>query len=249
MKMWAECSYKHKLVYLDKIKEFKGNEYTAFGTAIHTVCEDLLLNENINKEEKFTKEFEEELTQLPIDYDINEKMIEDMEVQGREILPHILPGVRDYFGEYEVVNTEEDLYEITDLLKDTEYKFKGFIDLVLKTSDGKYHIIDWKSCSWGWNFAKRTDKLITYQLTLYKHFYAKKYNIDPENIETHFALLKRTSKKERVELFRVTSGSTKTQNALNLLKKALVNINKNRYIKNRLSCVRCEFYNTPHCPK
>ena len=249
MKMWAECSYKHKLVYLDKIKEFKGNEYTAFGTAIHTVCENLLLNENIAKEEIFTKEFENELTRLPVDYEINEKMIKDMEVQGREILPHVLPGVEDYFGEYEVVNTEEDLYEITDLLKDAEYNFKGFIDLVLKTSDGKYHIIDWKSCSWGWNLEKRTDKLITYQLTLYKHFYAKKYNIDPKNIETHFALLKRTAKKGRVELFRVTSGPKKTQNALDLLKKALTNINRKRHIKNRLSCARCEFYNTQHCTK
>ena len=29
--------------------------------------------------------------------------------------------------------------------------FKGFIDLVVKTPDGKYHIIDWKTCSWGWD--------------------------------------------------------------------------------------------------
>ena len=249
MKVWTECPFKHKLVYLDKIKGFQGNEYTAFGTAIHTVCERLLLDENIQKEEVFTKEFEQELISLPNDYEINEKMICDMEVQGKEILPHVLPGMEQYFGEYKVINTEEDLYEIVDLLKDTKYNFKGFIDLVIQTQDGKYHIIDWKTCSWGWNREKRTDKLITYQLTLYKHFYAKKYNIDPQNIETHFALLKRTSKKERVELFRVTSGPTKTQNALNLLKKALVNINKNRYIKNRLSCARCEFYNTQHCPK
>ena len=35
-----------------------------------------------------------------------------------------------------------------------------------------------------------------------------------ENIETHFALLKRTGKKDRVELFRVSSGEKKTNNAL-----------------------------------
>ena len=31
----------------------------------------------------------------------------------------------------------------------------------------------------------------------------------PNNVETHFALLKRTAKKDRVEIFRVSSGSKK----------------------------------------
>ena len=89
--------------------------------------------------------------------------------------------------------------------------------------------------------------MTTYQLTLYKHYFAKKMDIDPKNIETHFALLKRTSKKDRVEFFRVTSGPRKTENALKLLKKALYNIKNKRYIKNRLSCKFCEFNKTEHC--
>ena len=79
-------------------------------------------------------------------------------------------------------------------------------------------------------------------------FFAKKYNVDPKNIETYFALLKRTAKKDNVEFFRVTSGDKKTKNALNLLKKSLHNITKKIHIKNRLSCRRCEFYKTEHCP-
>ena len=74
-----------------------------------------------------------------------------------------------------------------------------------------------------------------------------KIKIDPKNIETHFALLKRTAKKNRVEIFRVTSGPKKTENALTLLKKALYNIHKKNYIKNRLACNRCEFYQTEFC--
>ena len=50
-------------------------------------------------------------------------------------------------------------------------------------------IIDWKSCSWGWDREKRNSKLITYQLTLYKKFFCQKHNIDPKIVETHFALL------------------------------------------------------------
>jgi len=85
-------------------------------------------------------------------------------------------------------------------------------------------------------------------LTLYKHFLSKKMEIDPKSIETHFALLKRTAKKNRVEFFRVTSGPRKTENALNMLNKALYNIKKKRYIKNRLSCNRCNFRHTEYCP-
>ena len=39
LKEWTTCPWKHKLNYIDKIKEFKGNEHTAFGTAVHSVCE------------------------------------------------------------------------------------------------------------------------------------------------------------------------------------------------------------------
>ena len=140
------------------------------------------------------------------------------------------------------------------LVKDfveNKYDFKGFIDLVIKTKDEKYHIIDWKTCSWGWDSRKKNDKMVTYQLTLYKHFFAQKLQIDPEDVETHFALLKRTAKQNRVEFFRVTSGPKKTQNALKLLNKALYNIKNKRYIKNRLSCTAgygCKFYRTEHCP-
>jgi len=72
--------------------------------------------------------------------------------------------------------------------------------------------------------------------------------VDPKNVETHFALLKRTAKKNRVELFRVTSGPKKTENALKMLHKALYNIKSQRYIKNRLSCNRCAFRHTKECP-
>jgi len=59
--------------------------------------------------------------------------------------------------------------------------------------------------------------------------------------------LKRTAKKNEVEFFRVTSGKKKTDNALNLLSKALYNIKNERFIKNRLACGRCEFFKTEYC--
>jgi hypothetical protein len=86
--------------------------------------------------------------------------------------------------------------------------------------------------------------------TLYKHFFCQKHKIDPEKVETHFALLKRTAKKDRVEIFRVTSGPKKTENALKLLYQAIYNITKRFTIKNRLNCHKpypCKLLNTEHC--
>jgi hypothetical protein len=248
LKIWAECSHKHKLVYLDQIKKFQGNEYTAFGTAVHHVCENLVVDNSKTNQGKliFQKKFLEELMKLPESHSLNKKLISDMRKQGDMMIEHILPGLKDYFPQYEVVSVEEAIYQpITNF--ETDYSFKGFIDLILKTPDGKHHVIDWKTCSWGWDMKKRSDKLVTYQLTLYKNFYSLKYNIDVNDIETHFALLKRTNKKEKVEIFRVTSGAKKMNNALDLLQRAISNIEKKNSFKNRMSCKYCEFYKTEHC--
>ena len=243
LKEWNFCAWFHKLSRVDKIGTFEGNAYTAFGNAIHEVCERKLLNEEFEEEEMFIDKFKHFLDKLPQEADST--LVEQMFQQGKEILPEIQDALKDYFGEYEVLGSEIDLYEPIE--GEEDYIFKGFIDGVVATPDGKIHIFDWKTCSWGWDAKRRSDPMTTYQLTLYKHFFAAKMGIDPKDIETHFALLKRTSKKDKVEFFRVTSGPRKTENALKLLKKALYNIKNKRYIKNRLSCKNCEFNKTQYC--
>ena len=248
LRNWKQCPFYHKLTYIDRIDGFVGNEFTAFGRAIHDSCEKLLLEgDDGDMNVFFLDKFAEEVKTLLLkDVDLKQDLVNQMITQGEKILPLILPGVKEHFGEFTVVSTEEQLMVPIGEVED--YKFKGFVDLVIKTPDDKYHIIDWKTCSWGWDSRKRSEPMVTYQLTLYKHYFAKKHDIDPKNIETHFALLKRTAKKNNVELFRVTSGPKKTENALNLLLKAVYNISKKRFIKNRLACRGCEFYKTEHCP-
>ena len=252
LKIWNECAFKHKLVYLDKVKQFKGNEYTAFGKAIHDTCEKSVLKE-IDRSftvlnEYFNTRFLEEIKSLSEqNVELNKKLIQQMRTQASTLLPYILPSLVENFGEYEVFSAEEKLYED---IEEEQYKFKGFIDLVLKTKDGKYHVIDWKTCSWGWDSRRKSDRMTTYQLTLYKYFFAKKHNIDISKIETYFALLKRTASKNKAEIFKVSSGPKKTQNAIKLLDKALYNIKNSNHVKNRLSCTQgygCEFFNTTHC--
>ena len=247
LKDWAFCPFYHKLTRVDKIDGFKGNAYTAFGSAIHSVCEKKLLHEEVD-DDFFVQEFEKNIKSLDDDIEINEKLVSDMVGQGKEILPEIEDALADYFDEFEVMAVEMPLMEA---IENDDKLFKGYIDAVVATPDGKVHIFDWKTCSWGWDSKKKSDKLVTYQLTLYKHFFCQKMGVDPKDVETHFALLKRTAKKSRVEFFRVTSGAKKTENALKLLRTALYNIKNKRHLKNRLSCTGgygCKFYKTEHCP-
>ena len=100
-KIWSECPWKHKLQYVDKIKGFRGNEYTAFGTAIHDVCEKTARNEfsgPAHAKLLFSKRFEEQLDSLPEDHNFNEKLLKEMRVQGKELIPEIFPAVDDYFS-------------------------------------------------------------------------------------------------------------------------------------------------------
>ena len=250
MKIWNECPFKHKLIYIDKIKKFVGNEYTAFGTAIHSLCENIVLEQlqEENYEDYFDVTFLNELESLKGQVEFRKDLVSDMRHQAYKLSTQIEPALNKCFQNYEVFSVEEKLFEkINDFSLD-KYNFKGYIDLVIKTEDGKYHVIDWKSCSWGWDAKKRSDSVISYQLTLYKKYFCQKHDIDPSLVETHFALLKRTAKKDNVEIFRVTSGPRKTQNALNLLIKAVTNISKSNTPKNRLSCQGCEFYKTKNCP-
>jgi predicted RecB family nuclease len=245
IKLWHECPRKHKLQYIDKIDGFKGNLHTAFGTAIHSVCEHGLLDENLDRGKHFLEEFAKEVASLKEkEVEIESKLYEQMMGQYEPIVSSFRDELDNYFEDCEVVSTEEKLYED---MEGHDLKFKGFIDLVVKTRDGKYHILDWKTTSWGWNSRRKSDKIVNYQLTLYKYFWAQKHGIPLDMVETHFGLLKRTAKKNNTEIFRVTSGPTKVRNALTFLEKAVINIKRKLAIKNRLSCKGCAFYKTQHC--
>ena len=247
LKNWDFCPFYHKLTYVDKIKGFTGNVYTAFGSALHTKKKKLVLDNTEDYRKIFRESFDLELEKLEEINAKEQKMIGDMKTHGVELASMVLEALSLKFPTYEVVSAEEEIFEpIID--SPGNYDYKGFLDLVIKTPDGKYHIIDWKSCSWGWDMKRKTDKMVTYQLTYYKHFFCKKHNIEPSMVETYFGLLKCTAKKNRIEMFRVSSGPKKTNNSLKVLNKAVYNIHNNNHPKNRLSCAKCEFRKTEWCP-
>ncbi len=265
---WHICPHYHKLTYIDKVAQFEGNIFTAFGKAIHTVCEYTLTSPEKYRDagaiEALVKEqFLKELKALPEaaqhDAKANFKLKEWL-VNGLDIIPDLYRCLVDKFGklgeDWEVLKAEEQLYVPITEFTEAEKNFKGFIDLVVYSKkDEKVHLIDWKTCSWGWRREKKNDKIMAYQLVFYKHFYARKYEVDPRDVDCHFVLLKRTAKPgKKAEFVRVSAAKKRTTDALNALTKALHNINKQNYIKNRGACISCkdrfgtcEFYQTEYC--
>lgn len=254
IKDWKFCPNYFKITRIDGIPSGRDSIHTAFGKALHNTNEKIFQQEkegSFDYPKDFSDNFSQEISSLPkeIREGISQKDLKDFEQQGKELSELVYPAAKEYFGEFEFVSAEENIMEDIEEYKADDFKFKGFIDLVIKTKkDNVYHIIDWKTCSWGWEPQKKADAMVTYQLTYYKHFFGKKHGIPSEKIETHFGLLKRTAKKDKVELFRVTSGEKKVNNALKLLQECVYNVDNERFIKNKLSCANCNFHKTIHCP-
>ena len=79
LKDWKFCAFYHKLTRVDKIDGFQGNEYTAFGSAMHSVCEKKLLNEEVDSD-FFVKELKKNIAELPEDLEIAlEERMEEFE--------------------------------------------------------------------------------------------------------------------------------------------------------------------------
>ena len=94
---------------------------------------------------------------------------------------------------------------------DTGYNFKGFIDLVIRTSSmenftsliGRHVLGETrpgmpKSAS---------DKYITYQLTLYKKFWCQKYDVDPKLVETYTLCSLEENRQKKITLKSFVSGT------------------------------------------
>lgn len=245
--VWNQCSYKHRLQYIDKIDLFEDNEFLSFGKALHSVAEDQAKKKNIeNWEEHFDKLFLKSLQELKKKNpkkELDNPLICEMRLQGKKLSSIIFPTLREQLGDFEVLSTEENLYEeIKGLNLLRPYNFKGFIDLVVHLKkENKILILDHKTTTAGWFGRDRTDKMKLYQLIFYKHFYAQKYGIDMEDIDIAFCLLKRKPKKDNVEIYRVTSGEKRTKNALELLEKSINSIIEGKHWKNKRSCERCPY--------
>jgi hypothetical protein len=253
LSVWEKCHFKHKLKYLDNIRLDKPNEYTEFGHVIHEMLEQYLKTRVMPSVEDTKKELVECFTKHSIVVP-NKEFLDVIEPISKEI-PQFL---EEKFRGWEFIDAESSLYE--NIAKHEGKFFKGFIDGIIRIPKSsrlkrcnpeelEYHLLDWKSCSWGWDLKKKTDPQKIRQLALYKHYWSEKLKIPLKEIRCGFVLLKRTPAKgkPRCELVSVSIGDKTIANGLKLIDNMLFSVEKRIFSKNRLDCKYCEYHKTKHC--
>ena len=220
IKQWKECSYRHKLVYIDKIDMFEDSPYLHFGTAVHEGCEKLLERKEPDRDKilgVMKESWENAGFEDPAWYSkqpgwYKHEPIDVWKNWANNMWDEVISFLDKEFNGWECFNAEEELYEKIESAS-VPLSFKGFIDGVLKVPKKRgegfeYWIIDWKTAgAGGWRRDKKQDLGMTAQLILYKHFWAKKHNIDLKDIRCAFILLKRAGKKGKIcDIVKVSVG-------------------------------------------
>lgn len=263
------CQWRWKLDVCDNLRSNNYSIHMDFGTSIHGAIEHYRTRNDPISIEDATDWFEISMRQLFeqnfSNYRKREQETVDIEWfvnAGKRIIKDLNSCIE--LRDAQVVYNEHKLQLPIDRTDGLEINFKGFIDMVIKSKDGRgnpvLYIVDFKSCSWGWDGDKRRDRDMHAQLFLYKHFLSKKFNIDPKQIRCAFVLLKKRPPKDTcaVEFFPVSAGPVSVQRALDDINSDITEMKErydsNTFKKNRDACTSafgdvCPYLNTDKCTK
>lgn len=261
------CQWRWKLDVVDGHRSNNYGIYMDFGTCVHNAIEKFKTRKDPIDLQAAQKLFEEKFRELhkknKDKYREKERSlnVDDFVTSGKRILEDFdkCPELK----ESQVIYNEYPLRLPIDRSDGLKVDFKGFIDMVIKSKDGHgktiLYVVDFKTCSWGWDGDKRQDRELQYQLFLYKHFLCKEFDLDPKQVRTAFCLLKRSPRKNdiAVEFFPVSAGPVSVQRALDSINSDLTDMDQRlregTIQKNRNSCKNsfgdtCPYFNTHHCP-
>jgi hypothetical protein len=266
IKMWKECSWKHKLFHINKILLQEESPHLHYGTIVHAAIEDFLRTRVMLIEpaveaiadawdrygfdgENF---IEKQTARAQRDgWKYRHMGCEEWQTSAKNCLQSLPAFLDSKFHSWRTVDVEHELYEQVDGLDDV--KFKGFIDAILLTKDEKgkkkVWMLDWKTASpRGWDPQKQRDFMMQAQLMLYKTFWASKMELDIKDIACAFVLLKKSTKPEKcIQMIPVSVGPKAVEKSQKLLRSAAKGIQSGLALKNRDSCKFCEYRGTEHC--
>ena len=251
VKLWKECSYHHNLVHIKKLSLFKPSPALDFGTAVHASCEHYLLTREMKPEIAFdSMEKAWATNSTPENPNFTQASLAKSKLEATTILSELPKFLDETFPEWETISAEHQLYEP---INSHPHAFKGFIDGVIKAKGKRgetiYWVIDWKTAARGWYRDKRSDPMVAAQLALYKNYWCQKNPEIPfKNVRAAFVILKKAAKPgEHCELFSISLGEVPINRSLKVVSNMLTAVKKGIALKNRDSCMWCEFKNTEHC--
>jgi hypothetical protein len=253
-----ECSYRFKLLHIEKKGTFVPTPHVGFGKSAHASIEKFLntgvMDPSLAHEQfkKFWSENEELFTKGPFPDWASDGfgVLNDWLEKIDKILADVPVFLGTQFPGWKLFGAEELLYES---MAPKPISFKGYIDAVLEVIDhrGKklFWIVDWKTSTKGWFKEKRRDFKTHMQLILYKTFWAKKHGIDPKDVRCGFAVLRHNSKPGKtIDFVPISVGPTTAAKGLKVIDNHVRSVSAGLFLKNRDSCRFCEFNDTPDCP-
>jgi hypothetical protein len=227
--MWKGCPHRWKLNYIDKVSVPSPSIALVFGTAMHEVLQmyvEMLYRSTIEEanalpledllKEKMGVEYKKMLTENNDEHFSHRDEMQEHLMDGIEIIRWFKAHREEFFMKkgWELVGIEKPI-NIIPVESNPNVRLVGFLDLVMRDlKTGKIHIYDFKTSTSGWNKYTKADKVKTSQLVLYKTFYAKQYDIHPDDIEIEYLILKRkiaedaeyAAMKKRVQRFAPSHG-------------------------------------------
>lgn len=233
--MWKVCPHRWKLNYIDKHYTYQPSTAALFGTVMHEVLQEYVKNiyeKSIVEANKLDldemlhtgirSEYKKLLEEANGIHFSNDKELKEYYSDGVQILQWFKAHRSDFFQkkDYELVGIEVPI-NIVPLETHPTVKLVGFLDLVIKnTKTGDIYIYDFKTSTNGWNKYAKTDKVKTSQLLLYKTYYAKQYDVSPEQIHIEYLILRRKimenaeyeAMKQRVQRFEPSNGKVSQNN-------------------------------------
>jgi hypothetical protein len=250
VKAWAECSWRHMKIHIEKVPGDPPSVHTDFGQIIHSQCERYVKTR--------TMDVDAACDQIRAAWKLNCHKNSSGEPDDPEVwvqyAVNILSDVPAFmdaeFPNWSYMGAELELYEP---ITDSHMKFKGFIDLVItckgKRGEDLIWILDWKTAGpGGWHPDKKKDTLVQMQLALYKSFLSEKLGLKKKDVRCAFLLLKRGAKRGKTcENFVVSVGPLTEERARKVVTNMVRTVSRRLFIKNRLSCKFCPFHDTDHC--
>lgn len=257
MRLWLECSYRHKKRYVEGIRlEDPIKIYAEYGKALHNSAEsflkegDLKIDEAIKEIDEIWKEKEYDTIENWPEY--AERDLEWWKKSADSTLQALPKFLDKKFPGWEFIDAE---HELKVEFADRDLDFYGLIDAVIKVpmtirkkKVDKIWLIDWKTGGeHGWHWKKKQDFKTQIQLILYKYFYAKKYDIPLSDIKCGFVIMRRGPDNSKYDLHEVSVGPKSIEKALKTRRNMIASSKRGLALKNRSNCKFCPFEKTKYC--
>lgn len=272
---WMKCSYRHLLSYVLKVGKQLPSFALIYGNAQHDYLESFVTKRDDSVAREICRQrlqawrtendawFMENVEKVP---ELQKFDIEALVEKISEIGQLSIEFLDRTFKNWQILRAEDELYEPAHSNGGKEFRFKGFVDLVIVADSKKkpskknpeqkkeVWLLDWKTTSRPWDAKKLRDPIVTYQLVLYKKFWLQKVvdlGIDAKEIRCGYITILRESKKKNFYTFiPVSVGPVPTARAQKQIGDFIASMERGTALKRRSesNCRFCEFAETSACP-